>query len=184
MTSFQVGREARHRDMAETRLREHQAMTEAHVSGRTPVCPTAFTYVPGAKFFSPAFGESLTLVPTDGKEHVSLLELRMYWQRLPDFGIKRFEVYPDENGWAQVLYWGGTTADGTLFEAQEAGVYKTDADFRVVRVENIHDWEQWRKLAAFACDQPIDTFDKAEYGAALKAQAESPEESMVFEQSP
>ena len=57
----------------------------------------------------------------DGKDHMALLELRMYWQRMPDFGITRFEVYPDENGWAQVLYWGGTTPEGQTFEAQEAG---------------------------------------------------------------
>lgn len=183
MTSPQVSRSERHRNMAETRHRQHQAMTAAHINGQTPVCPTLFDHVPGAKFFSPAFGESVALLSTDGQDHMALLELRMYWQRLPDFGITRFEVYPDENGWAQVLYWGGSTTEGKLYEAQEAGIYKTDADCRILRMENYHDWQQWRTLAAFACGQPVDGFDRAAYVAALKAQARTPQERAVFERA-
>ena len=181
MSSVQDERARRHGEMAEQRHREHQAMTAAHVNGGTPVCPVAFDHAPDAKFFSPAFGESIALVPTDDKDHVSLLELRMYWQRIPDFGITRYEVYPDENGWVQILYWSGTATDGSVHEAQEAGVYKTDADFRILRFENFHDWNQWRRLAAFACDQDPDTFDRAAYGAALQAQAQTPEEAALFE---
>ena len=33
---------------------------------------------------------------------------QMYWQRIPDFGIERFRIYPSETGWVQVVYWGGT----------------------------------------------------------------------------
>lgn len=56
--AVQSDRIERHREMAEKRIHEHQAMTAAHIAGRTPVCPESDLLGENPVFFSPAFGES------------------------------------------------------------------------------------------------------------------------------
>ncbi|TVV74172.1 hypothetical protein [Sphingomonas solaris] len=172
-STTQISRIERHREMAEKRIREHQAMTQAHIEGRSPICPAADVLGTNPTFFSPAFGESPIKPSADGADHVSLNELRMYWKRIGDFGIKKYQIYPANDGWAQVLYWAGTTSDGKLVEAQEADIFRTDKEFRIVRVENYHDWQQWKSLAAFVNGKDPKTFDGSAYGAAIEAQAKS-----------
>jgi hypothetical protein len=172
----QASRIERHRQMAEKRIREHQAMTQAHVEGRKPVCPAADILATNATFFAPAFGEIAQHQDASGQDSASLNELRMYWQRIPDFGIKKFEIFASETGWAQVLYWSGTTKEGNVLQAQEADIFRTDANFKIVRIENYHDWQQWKELAAFAAGKDPAKFDKADYAAAMNAQAQSPTE--------
>ena len=171
-----MSRTEHHRAMAEKRITEHMAMTAAHIAGREPICPAADVYAPDATFFTPAFGEGKAMASTDGADHISLNELRMYWQKIGDFGIKRYEIFPSESGWLQVLYWNGHNQEGKLVEAQEADLFHTDKDFRITRTENIHDWAQWQALAAYANGKDPATFDKAAYGAAIMAQAKSPTE--------
>jgi hypothetical protein len=174
--SAHTSRIERHREMAQKRIREHQAMTQAHIEGRTPVCPAADVLGTNATFFSPAFGEIAQKQDANGQDSVSLNELRMYWHRIPDFGIKKFEIFPSETGWAQVLYWSGTTKEGKVLRAQEADIFRTDENFKIVRIENYHDWQQWKELAAFAAGKDPAKFDKADYVAELNAQAKSPTE--------
>jgi hypothetical protein len=171
-----VSRIEHHREMAEKRIRDHQAMTNAHIVGRAPVCQIADVVAANATFFTPAFGEGPLRTSQDGSDHVGLNELRMYWHKIPDFGVKRYEIFPSDTGWAQVLYWSGTTTDGKIVEAQEADIIKTNEKFEIVRIENYHDWQQWKALAAFAMSKDPETFDKAAYAAALGAQALSPNE--------
>lgn len=80
-SAVQSDRIERHREMAEKRIHEHQAMTAAHIAGRTPVCPESDLLGENPVFFSPAFGESPMKPETDGEDDVSLNELRMYWQQ-------------------------------------------------------------------------------------------------------
>ena len=90
-------RTERHREMAETGIREHQALTTASVEGRTLVT----------------------------------------------------RAKPPGSGWAQVLYWGGTSGDGQVFDAQEVDVFTTDDDFDVTRYEIYSDAKQWRDILKF-----------------------------------
>lgn len=54
-----TARTERHQRMAETYLAEHQAMTRAHIEGRTPVLPTAIQSGP-IEFYNPQRGASIT----------------------------------------------------------------------------------------------------------------------------
>ena len=155
------GRIERHRAMAQERIHAHQAMTQANVEGRTPV---SMAFDRGTvTYFTPQSGERVSqdgyILGKDGQ----LRELMMYWDYIPDFGIKEFEVFPSEAGWAQVLYWGGTTVDGRQVSGQEADIIRTDSDLNVVRVEYYCDTRQWMELAALAQRQDPATFDIKKY---------------------
>ena len=144
-----TARTERHRRMAETYLAEHQAMTKAHIEGRTPVLPTAIQSGP-IEFYIPQRGDSIMESGAHFADNgLPLRELQLYWRRIPDFGIKRYEIFVSETGWAQALYWGGTGEDGTIFNAEEVDIVKTDETFRVTRLEIYSDAKQWRELVAY-----------------------------------
>ena len=156
-----TSRTERHQEMAERAMRAHQALTEAHVAGREPVVveqpPPTKTIV----FYTPQLGEKeVEHTPMSGGEG-SLKELRMYWKRIPDFGIKEYEIFASENGWAQVLYWRGTGDDGTELSAEEVDIVRTDDEFDITRFEIYSDAKQWTKLVAYAHD--TSTKDLASY---------------------
>ena len=145
-----TSRTERHREMAERGIREHQALTAAHVEGRTPVVtPTEPSGAPTV-FFTPQMGErEVERGMAFGATETSLRELQLYWKRIPDFGVKDTKVFASENGWAQVLYWSGTADDGRVFDAQEVDVVTTDEDFHVTRYEIYSDAKQWRDILKF-----------------------------------
>ena len=152
----------RHRAMAQERIRAHMAMTQAHMAGRVPVS-MSFDSGP-VEYFTPQSNKAIIveggyIFGKDGQ----LRELRMYWDRVPDFGIKEFEVFPSESGWAQVLYWRGTTVDGQEIAGQEADIIRTDENFNVIRVEYYCESKQWTTLAAIAQGVDPETFDLKKY---------------------
>ncbi len=162
-------RTERHRQMAEKYLIEHQAMTQAHIEGRTPTLPTAIQTGP-VTFYIPQRGESIM----EGGAHFAdnalpLRELELYWKRIPDFGVKRYDIFASESGWAQVLYWGGTGEDGTVFNAEEVDVMKTDEDFRVTRFEIYSDAKQWRQLVAYVHHADPETWVDGNYNELIGA---------------
>lgn len=151
----------RHRTMAEQRIRGHQAMTEAHVQGRTPVSPERD--IGRIIYFTPQSGERVVEGDSIFGKNGALHELEMYWKEIPDFGIKSFEIFATETGWAQTLHWNGTTRSGEFVRGEEADVYKTDEDFNIVRVEYYCDAKQWHRLAALAAGEDPETFDERRY---------------------
>lgn len=145
-------RSERHREMAEAALRAHQGLTEAHLGGREPEPAPEQKPARSVAFYTPQLGESeLDRTPMSGGE-MSLRELEMYWKRIPDFGIKDYEIFPSEAGWAQVLYWRGTGEDGQEYLAEEVDIVRTDDDFNVTRFEIYSDAAQWMELVAYAND--------------------------------
>lgn len=74
----------------------------------------------------------------------------MYWPKIPDFGIQRFEVFPSKSGWAELRYWGGTAKDGRVFQAHAVVVQRTDENFVVTQKEVHVEGKQWSDLAAYA----------------------------------
>lgn len=158
-----TSRSERHFAMAERYLKEHQAMTAAHVAGREIVLPTAIQS--GAiDFYIPQRGES---VMENGGHFADnalpLRELQLYWKRIPDFGVKRYEIFTNESGWSQTLYWGGTGEDGRVFNAEEVDIVKTDENFRVTRFEIYSDAKQWRQLVAYVQNADPDTYVDGNY---------------------
>jgi hypothetical protein len=141
----------RHQEMAQRALRAHQALTQAHVEGREPVVDEQPAGKPMV-LYTPQLGErELDHAPLSGGEG-SLRELRMYWKRIPDFGVQDFEIFPSETGWAQVLYWGGTGLDGKDYRAEEVDIVRTDDALDITRFEIYSDAKQWTKLVAYAND--------------------------------
>ena len=164
-------RTERHRVIAEEHIRAHQAMTEAHIAGRAPVSRRSLIK-PGVRVFMPQTGERIVQNSIYGEQDPvdgALKELRMFWARIPDFGIKEFAVFPAESGWVQVLKWSGTGEDGTFWAAQEASAYETDAVFEVTRIEIYSDTAQWMAVAAYASGSDPATFGVEDYFAAVAA---------------
>ena len=145
-----MSRTERHREMAEAGIREHQALTAAHVDGRPPPVVRDGGSGTPTTFFTPQMGESVRDggMSFGGTEH-ALQELQLYWKRIPDFGVAEAKVFAGESGWAQILYWGGTAEDGQEFRAQEVDVITTDDAFNVTRYEIYSDAKQWRDLLKF-----------------------------------
>lgn len=159
----------RHQQIAETYLQEHQAMTRAHVAGLPPVLPTAIQSGP-ITFYIPQRGESIL----ENGGHFAdpalpLRELELYWQRIPDFGIQRYDIFANDTGWAQVLYWGGTGEDGTVFHAEEVDIMKTDETGRVHRFEIYSDAKQWRQLVAYVHHADPESWVDGNYMALIGA---------------
>ena len=153
----------RHYRMAEKYLLEHQAMTRAHIEGREPVLPTVMQTGPVA-FYIPQRGESILESGGHFADNaLPLRELQLYWQRIPDFGIQRYDIFASETGWAQVLYWGGTGEDGTVFNAEEVDIMKTDENSRVTRFEIYSDAKQWRQLVAYVHNADPETWQDGNY---------------------
>lgn len=164
-----TSRSERHRQMAEKYLIEHQAMTLAHIEGRQPTLPTAIQTGP-VTFYIPQRGESIM----EGGAHFAdnalpLRELELYWKRIPDFGIKRYDIFTSDSGWSQVLYWGGTGEDGTVFNAEEVDIMKTDENFRVTRFEIYSDAKQWRQLVAYVHHADPETWIDGNYNELIGA---------------
>lgn len=154
-------RTERHRQIAEQRVRAHQAMTAAHIAGEPPVAPERDSG--RIVYFTPQSGERVVEGDSIFGKNGALHELEMYWREIPDFGIKRFEIFPAETGWAQTLHWSGTTRGGEFVHAEEANVYKTDENFNIVRVEYYCDSKQWFRVAALAAGEDQETFDAKRY---------------------
>ena len=158
-----TARTERHFAMAERYLKEHQAMTAAHVAGREIVLPTAIQSGP-IEFYIPQRGNS---VMQNGGHFADaampLRELQLYWKRIPDFGIQRYEIFTSEAGWSQTLYWGGTGEDGQVFNAEEVDIVKTDENFRVTRFEIYSDAKQWRQLVAYVQHMDPETYVDGNY---------------------
>jgi hypothetical protein len=143
-------RTARHGEMAEAGIRAHQALTDAHVSGGRPMIEPASPEANPTVFFTPQMGEQIVEGGMSfGATDTALRELQLYWTRIPDFGVKDAKVFPSDDGWAQVLYWGGTADNGDSITAQEVDVITTDDAFAITRFEIYSDAKQWRKIIEF-----------------------------------
>jgi hypothetical protein len=157
--------------MAEGAIRDHQALTTAHVAGRTPTVTAQEPRAVPTIFYTPQLGEQVVESGMlFGATEASLRELQLYWKRIPDFGVKDTKVFPSETGWAQVLYWGGTADDGRVIEAQEVDVITTDEAFHVTRFEIYSDAKQWRDILKFLHDGQL---PEVGYGELVARQAGS-----------
>jgi hypothetical protein len=148
-----------HRATAEAALRAHQALTEAHVAGHEPEAEPIPDDAPSFTIYTPQLGEQqMQGTPMSGDER-SLKELQMYWKRIPDFGVKRYEIFPSETGWAQILYWSGTGEDGVRYEAEESDIVRTDDDGNIARFEIYSDAGQCMRLVAYANDRTVEEME-------------------------
>ena len=146
----------RHAEMAEAALRAHQALTQAHVEGREPE-PVDYPTPPAAvEVYIPQYGEQTTDRAMLMGSEASLRELEMYWKRIPDFGVKQYQIFANERGWVQVLAWQGTGEDGLEHRGDEVDVVYTDDDFNLTRVEIYSDSKQWLALIAYANDTTVE----------------------------
>ena len=162
-------RTTRHREMAESHIHEHQAMTRAKIEGREPVS-AASKITPGCVVFAPQSGERVvenSIYGPDDPKDGPLKELRMFWRGIPDFGITEYKIFATEDGWGQILYWSGTGLDGEIKAAQESSFCFTDADFNVVRIELYSDSKQWMGVAAYATGRDPATFTSKDYFAEM-----------------
>jgi hypothetical protein len=133
--------------MAEAGIRAHRALTDAHVSGGRHLIVPASSQATRTVFFTPQMGEHIVEGGMAfGATDTALGELQLYWKRIPDFGIKDAKVFPSDDGWAQVLHWGGTADNGDSITAQEVDVITTDDAFAITRFEIYSDAKQWRKI--------------------------------------
>jgi len=96
-------------------------------------------------------------IPLSGDEE-SLAELRMYWKRIPDFGLKDIEVFPNPKGWVQLSYWCGRGVDGYDWRVGEIDVVTTDDDFNVTRFEAYCDADEWIKVLAYTFEMTVEAF--------------------------
>jgi hypothetical protein len=144
----------RHREMATRTLQVYQGLSKAHAEGREPILAPP---PPGPKviFYTPQQGEREVDASPYEDPGPALRELKMYWRRIPDFGVERFEVYPSETGWAQAMYWRGTGENGKTYTAEEADIVVTDEDCNIVRLEAYSDTHQWSKIVAYCNDMTL-----------------------------
>ncbi len=149
-----TSRTERHRQMAEAALRAHMAMTQAHVEGGEPVTSVPTPTGKKVVVYTPQYGENAVDASPLGASDGALRELRMFWKRIPGFGIKEYEIFPSETGWAQVTHWRGTGEDGNEYLGQEVDIVHTDDDLDVTRFEIYSDSKQWMKLVEYANDKP------------------------------
>ena len=139
----------RHAEMAEAMVNGHQSMTEAKVGGEEPVAAVAEGSSRKMIFYTPQYGEHEVDACMAMGGSGSLRELKMFWQRIPDFGVKSYDVFANEKGWAQVLYWSGTGDDGNTYSAEEVDVVHTDDEFNITRFEIYSDSTQWTKVVEY-----------------------------------
>jgi hypothetical protein len=83
-------------------------------------------------------------------------EFGMYWNGIPDFGIKWYEVFPHENGWICRMRYEGTAKDGTLVVAHQVDFATVDEKGRVVRLEWYVDQPQWNQVWAKASGKTVE----------------------------
>jgi hypothetical protein len=155
-------RAERHQELAEAGIRAHQGLTTAHVERRAPAAGHASGGKP-TTLRTPQLGERVIESGFSfGATESALKELQLYWQKIPDFGVKDAKVFSSETGWAQVLYWGGTTDDGLPVSAEEVDIVTTDEDFDIVRYEIYSDAKQWRDLLKIVHDGrlPSQSYDE------------------------
>ncbi|MFC7886897.1 hypothetical protein ACFUVV_34165 [Streptomyces sp. NPDC057376] len=104
--------------------------------------------------FSPKRGE--WTVPMTGRDSMdSNPEFQMYWTRIPDFGIKEYDVLAHEDGWIARQVFGGTAVDGTSVTAHQVDFVTTDERCRVVRLEWYTDPNQWLRVWSVASGKPL-----------------------------
>src|SRR5437868_4533687 len=87
-------------------------------------------------------------------------EFQMYWTRIPDFGIKDYEVFAHEDGWIAKQVFGGTAIDGTEVTAHQVDFATTDDQCRIVRLEWYIDSPQWLRVFSVASGKPIEEVEK------------------------
>jgi hypothetical protein len=105
--------------------------------------------------FSPKRGDwTVTIASPDTMDGNA--EFRMYWKGIPDFGIKKYDVWPLEDGWIARLIYGGTARDGERIVAHQVDIVTTDDQDRVVRLEWYVDQEQWLQVWAKASSKTVD----------------------------
>lgn len=166
-----TSRAERHQEMAEAALRAHQALTQDHVAGREPQPVQYPDLQQPVTMYIPQYGENqFDHNPLMGSE-TSLRELRMYWKRIPDFGVNEYEIFTSEKGWTQILCWRGTGEDGAEYRGDEVDVVYTDDDFNVTRVEIYSDAKQWSAIVAYANDKTIEEMKDSPGYAELLADA-------------
>jgi hypothetical protein len=83
-------------------------------------------------------------------------EFQMYWTRIPDFGIKEYEVYPHEQGWVAKQVFRGTAIDGTPVVGHQIDFVTTDDQCRIVRIEWYVDSAEWERIWSVASGKPIE----------------------------
>jgi hypothetical protein len=83
-------------------------------------------------------------------------EFQMYWTRIPDFGIREYDVFPREDGWIAKLVYKGTAFDGTSVTAHQVDFAYTDQQSRVVRMEWYTDQLQWFNVWSAASGKSVD----------------------------
>ena len=111
-----------HREMAR---RKYEAQAVGHEVGHidvwyTPEGPAREPYE--LTLFSPKRGEWKVSADTMDPNR----EFQMYWTRIPDFGIKDYEVWPVETGWIARLAYKGTARDGEEIVAHQVDIVTTD----------------------------------------------------------
>ena len=67
----------------------------------------------------------------------------MYWNRIPDFRIVEYQVWPNEQGWIARLIFAGTANDGTPVRAHQVDIVTVDDTGKVARIEYHCDAGEW-----------------------------------------
>ena len=83
-------------------------------------------------------------------------EFQMYWTGIPDFGIREYTVWPNEEGWIARMTFGGTALDGTPVTAHQVDIVTTDDKCRIARLEWYSDQLQWFGVWSVASGKPVD----------------------------
>ena len=83
-------------------------------------------------------------------------EFQMYWTGIPDFGIKDYTVWPNEEGWIARITFAGTALDGTSVTAHQVDIVTTDDKLRVTRLEWYSDQLQWFTVWSVASGKPVE----------------------------
>jgi hypothetical protein len=138
----------------ETARRKYDAMRVGHEIGYVKAW-----YTPDGEIHEP-FNVTM-FAPTSGEHTVAVdsidpnSEFQMFWKRIPDFGIKEYEVFPHEAGWVAKQVYRGTALDGSEVVAYQAEFVWTDDQCRVVRVERYKDMSEWHRVWAVATGRSV-----------------------------
>lgn len=143
-----------HRELAR---RRYESQVHGHENGRIEIW-----YTPEGEIdepyeltlFSPKRGD-WTVPMTSRASMDSNPEFQMYWTRIPDFGIKDYTVWPNEDGWIARMTFAGTALDGTPVTAHQVDIVATDERCRIVRMEWYSDQLQWFNVFSVASGKPV-----------------------------
>jgi hypothetical protein len=147
-----------HRDMAR---RMYEPQVTGHELGNVDASNACWTadgeiHEPyELTLFSPKRGD-WTVTMTSPESMDPDAEFQMYWKGIPDYGIKKYDVWPLEDGWIARLVYGGTARDGEAVIAHQVDIVTTDDQERVVRLEWYVDQEQWLRVWAKASGKTVE----------------------------